>query len=90
MSQHATTLTDRSVATRLGGLHVRTVGEGVTTILWPSMFVDSRTWDLILPLLPLLAADLLVVRDVAYGAPTSVTWRQPCTCSGLWMPGVQA
>lgn len=52
MSQHATTLTDRSVATRLGGLHVRTVGEGVTTILWPSMFVDSRTWDLILPLLP--------------------------------------
>ena len=37
------------VRTRLGALHVRTVGAGQPTILWPSMFVDSHTWDLLLP-----------------------------------------
>lgn len=40
------------VATRLGRLHVRVVGEGPTTVLWPSMFVDSHTWDPVVPLLP--------------------------------------
>ncbi len=40
------------VPTRLGQLHVRTVGQGLPTVLWPSMFVDSHTWDLLLPLLP--------------------------------------
>src|SRR4051812_17180789 len=40
------------VPTRLGAVHVRTIGEGATTILWPSMFVDSHSWDLLLPLLP--------------------------------------
>jgi pimeloyl-ACP methyl ester carboxylesterase len=40
-----------SVATRLGALHVRIVGSGRTTVLWPSMFVDSHTWDRMLPLL---------------------------------------
>lgn len=40
------------VATRLGRLRVRTLGEGAPTVLWPSMFVDSHTWDLLLPLLP--------------------------------------
>jgi pimeloyl-ACP methyl ester carboxylesterase len=40
------------VPTRLGGLHVRLVGEGAPTILWPSMFVDSHTWDPLVPLLP--------------------------------------
>lgn len=37
------------VPTRLGSLHVRVVGEGHPTVLWPSMFVDSHTWDLVLP-----------------------------------------
>jgi pimeloyl-ACP methyl ester carboxylesterase len=41
-----------SVPTRLGRVHVRSVGEGATTVLWPSMFVDSHTWDLLLPWLP--------------------------------------
>lgn len=41
-----------SVSTRLGRLHVRTTGEGAPTVLWPSMFVDSHTWDRMLPLLP--------------------------------------
>src|SRR5687767_3112538 len=40
------------VSTRLGRVHVRMAGEGPTTVLWPSMFVDSHTWDLLLPLLP--------------------------------------
>jgi pimeloyl-ACP methyl ester carboxylesterase len=40
------------IETRLGRLHVRIIGEGATTILWPSMFVDSHTWDMMLPLLP--------------------------------------
>lgn len=40
------------VATRLGRLHVRVVGDGPTTVLWPSMFVDSHTWDPVVPLLP--------------------------------------
>jgi pimeloyl-ACP methyl ester carboxylesterase len=40
------------VVTRLGRLHVRVVGEGPTTVLWPSMFVDSHTWDPVVPLLP--------------------------------------
>lgn len=35
--------------TRLGSLHVRVVGTGRPTILWPSMFVDSHTWDVLLP-----------------------------------------
>ncbi|MDQ0736891.1 alpha/beta fold hydrolase [Arthrobacter agilis] len=33
------------IATRLGALHVRTIGDGRTTVLWPSMFVDGTTWD---------------------------------------------
>jgi pimeloyl-ACP methyl ester carboxylesterase len=37
------------VPTRLGALHVRTTGAGQPTILWPSMFVDSHAWDLLLP-----------------------------------------
>ncbi len=40
------------VATRLGALHVRIVGDGLAAVLWPSMFVDSHTWDRVLPLLP--------------------------------------
>lgn len=40
------------VPTRLGRLHVRLVGQGPTTVLWSSMFVDSHTWDPVVPLLP--------------------------------------
>lgn len=41
----------QGIQTRLGTLHARIVGSGRTTVLWPSMFVDSHTWDRILPLL---------------------------------------
>lgn len=44
--------TSSHVPTRLGRLHVRTSGHGTPTILWPSMFVDSHTWDPVVPLLP--------------------------------------
>lgn len=40
------------VPTRLGRLRVRTLGEGRPTLLWSSMFVDSHTWDGLVPLLP--------------------------------------
>lgn len=40
------------VPTRLGILHVRMTGEGRPTVLWPSMFIDSHTWDPMLPHLP--------------------------------------
>ena len=48
------TLTETTslVPTRLGRLHVRLVGDGPTTVLWSSMFVDSHTWDSMVPLLP--------------------------------------
>ena len=50
----AETLSERTlfVPTRLGRVHVRVVGDGEVTVLWPSMFVDSHTWDPVLPLLP--------------------------------------
>ena len=41
-----------SIPTRLGRLHVRTIGDGAPTVLWSSMFVDSHTWDPLVPLLP--------------------------------------
>jgi pimeloyl-ACP methyl ester carboxylesterase len=47
------TFTERAarVDTRLGPLAVRRVGAGDMTVLWSSMFVDSHSWDTVLPLL---------------------------------------
>ena len=39
---------------------MRAVGSGPATVLWPSMFVDGRTFD---PLLPLLPGRRLIVVD---------------------------
>ena len=39
------------IETRLGTLNARVYGTGRLTVLWSSMFVDSHTWDRILPLL---------------------------------------
>lgn len=55
MSIELTSIT--RVPTRLGSLHARIVGEGRTTVLWSSMFVDSATWDRILPMLQEGAAE---------------------------------
>src|SRR6187431_894557 len=38
------------IQTRLGTLNARVYGAGRLTVLWSSMFVDSHTWDRILPL----------------------------------------
>lgn len=48
---HTTVEHTERLETRLGLLHARIVGTGRATILWSSMFVDSHTWDRILPLL---------------------------------------
>ncbi|ANJ28409.1 hypothetical protein ATC03_18620 [Agromyces aureus] len=47
------------VPSRLGDLSVRAVGavDGHPTVLWSSMFVDSRTWDRMLPTLLRKAPD---------------------------------
>ncbi|MET3861107.1 pimeloyl-ACP methyl ester carboxylesterase [Dietzia sp. 2505] len=39
------------VETRLGRLHVDVVGEGPPLVLWHSMFVDSASWNRLVPLL---------------------------------------
>ncbi|HET7822821.1 MAG TPA: alpha/beta hydrolase [Ornithinibacter sp.] len=57
---HAPSGTPTVVPTRLGRLHVRAIGDGAATVLWPSMFVDSHTWDPIVPLLPTGRRYLLV------------------------------
>ena len=51
MSIHTPTERVERVPTRLGDLHVRIIGAGRTTVLWPSMFVDSHTWDALVPYL---------------------------------------
>jgi pimeloyl-ACP methyl ester carboxylesterase len=51
-SERTSTESTALVPTRLGRLHVRLVGDGPTTVLWSSMFVDSHTWDPVVPLLP--------------------------------------
>ena len=40
---------EQRVSTRLGALRVRIIGSGTTAVFWPSMFVDSSTWDTLLP-----------------------------------------
>ncbi|MDY0908520.1 alpha/beta hydrolase [Microbacterium sp. CFBP9034] len=47
------TFTEHSerIETRLGNLNARVRGTGRLTVLWSSMFVDSHTWDRIVPLL---------------------------------------
>ncbi|SDG96506.1 alpha/beta fold hydrolase [Microbacterium pygmaeum] len=39
------------IDTRLGALNARSIGSGRPTVLWSSMFVDSHTWDRIVPTL---------------------------------------
>ena len=48
---HTFTEHTERIETRLGTLNARVCGTGRPTILWSSMFVDSHTWDRILPLL---------------------------------------
>lgn len=49
------------VPTRLGPLHVQTVGSGPPAVLWHSLFVDSTTWNRVAR--PLAATRRLVLID---------------------------
>ncbi len=46
-----TDVRSRLVPTSLGRLRVRAVGHGAPVLLWHSMFVDSSSWDRLVPLL---------------------------------------
>ncbi|MGS0684430.1 alpha/beta fold hydrolase [Nakamurella sp. GG22] len=56
-----------SITTRVGPLNVQTIGSGPPAVLWHSLFVDSTTWD---RLLPRLATDrrLVLVDGPNHGA----------------------
>jgi len=43
-------MTDRQmIDTTLGPLAVRMLGSGPTAVLWPSLFMDGRSWDRVIP-----------------------------------------
>ena len=88
------------VETRLGSLSVRRVGAGAMTVLWSSMFVDSHTWDPVVPLLPPgrryvlvdppglgLSQDLRRVSDIAgaAGAATDLLDELGVDCPVDWV-----
>ncbi len=50
-----------SVPTRLGPLHVQTIGSGPPAVLWHSLFVDSTTWIRVRE--PLASARRLILID---------------------------
>lgn len=67
--------TDEFVPTRLGRLHVRRQGSGPVTILWHSLFIDSRSW---LPLMDALEAQapgrtVIAIDGPAHGKSDPVT-----------------
>jgi pimeloyl-ACP methyl ester carboxylesterase len=53
MTDPSTIERNERVRTRLGALRIRRIGAGPMTVLWPSMFVDSSTWDSLIPELDL-------------------------------------
>jgi pimeloyl-ACP methyl ester carboxylesterase len=57
----------RSIETRVGRLAVRVVGDGPTAVLWPSLFMDDRSWD---RLVPSLTEDrrLVIINGPGHGA----------------------
>ena len=56
-----------TIETRVGPLAVRVVGDGPTAVLWPSLFMDERSWE---RLVPTLSVDrrLVVVNGPGHGA----------------------
>lgn len=44
-------MNEYDIQTRLGALHVRVAGDGPPVLLWHSMFVDSSSWNRIVPML---------------------------------------
>ncbi len=56
-----------TIETRVGRLAVRVVGDGPAAVLWPSLFMDERSWD---RLLPALTQDrrLVIINGPGHGA----------------------
>ena len=56
-----------TIETRVGRLAVRVVGDGPTAVLWPSLFMDERSWD---RLVPTLTQDrrLVIINGPGHGA----------------------
>jgi len=56
-----------TIETQVGRLAVRVVGDGPTAVLWPSLFMDERSWD---RLLPELTQDrrLVIINGPGHGA----------------------
>jgi pimeloyl-ACP methyl ester carboxylesterase len=56
-----------TIETRVGPLAVRVVGDGPTAVLWPSLFMDERSWE---RLVPTLSEDrrLVVINGPGHGA----------------------
>ncbi len=56
-----------TIETTVGRLAVRVVGDGPTAVLWPSLFMDERSWD---RLLPTLTQDrrLVIINGPGHGA----------------------
>ena len=56
-----------TIETRVGRLAVQAVGDGPTAVLWPSLFMDERSWD---RLLPTLTQDrrLVIINGPGHGA----------------------
>ena len=56
-----------TIETRVGRLAVRVVGDGPTAVLWPSLFMDERSWN---RLLPALTQDrrLVIINGPGHGA----------------------
>ncbi|MET9198929.1 alpha/beta hydrolase [Gordonia sp. NPDC003585] len=44
-------MNELQIDTEVGRLHVSVIGSGPPVVLWHSMFVDSRSWDRLVPLL---------------------------------------
>ncbi len=56
-----------TIGTTVGRLAVRVVGDGPVAVLWPSLFMDERSWD---RLLPTLTQDrcLVIINGPGHGA----------------------
>ncbi len=56
-----------AIETKVGRLAVRVVGDGPTAVLWPSLFMDERSWDRLLPTLT-RERRLVIINGPGHGA----------------------
>jgi pimeloyl-ACP methyl ester carboxylesterase len=56
-----------TIETSVGRLAVRVVGDGPTAVLWPSLFMDERSWDRLVPTLT-QERRLVIINGPGHGA----------------------